>query len=312
MCPTLSVIRTGYHERSGNLVTDARCAMCGRTPLRVGVLCSDCADELIGPVTITPEQIQTYGETDTNAALIDVWGGLHPLASETVLGRTIDPPALSIIDSSISRHHARLWRTEDGWRVQDMGSKNRTHVDAASAIKPLAIKTGQQLRLGYIAFFFVEDASKIVPAPGTLRGRTVRAERRAAEAGETRAIDPMPDVSELPLAIMELQQPTGGGVGIAVIDGKRLELTLPQYELIVRLVDRMLAGADEPIETRGFLRAAELASVLSLDATKPDEDNIRQLVRRVRRACARAGIRSLIETRYAMGYRLTITPRIKS
>jgi hypothetical protein len=284
--------------------------MCARVPMRVGVLCSDCADDLISPVTITPEQIQTYGEADTTAALIDVWGGLHRLASEMVIGRSIDPPALSIVDSSISRHHARLWHSGEGWRVQDMGSTNRTYVDAASAITPLWIRTGQQLRLGYIAFYFVEDASKIVASPGTLRGRTVRAERRAASAADTRVIEAQPEVTDLPLAIIELQQPTGGGVGLVIVDGKPLELTLPQYELIVKLVDRMLASAGEPLETRGFVRPADLTGVLSLEASRPDEDNIRQLVRRVRRACARAGIRALIETRYGMGYRLTITPRL--
>jgi len=292
-------------------MSDQACAICKRSPQRVGVLCSDCADELIGPVTITPEQVQTYGDATTAAALIDVWGGLHRLASELVIGRTIDPPALSIIDSSISRHHARLWRTGEGWRVQDMGSTNRTYVDAATAVKPLAIKTRQQLRLGYIAFYFVEDASAIVPAPGTLRGRTVRAERRAT-ASDTAVVEPVPVVTELPTATVELQQPTGGGVGLVVIDGKRLELTLPQYELIVLLVDRMLASAGEPVETRGFVRSADLTGVLSLEAAKPDEDNIRQLVRRVRRSSARVGIRDLIETRYGLGYRLTITPRLKT
>ena len=292
-------------------MTDDGCPICKRSPATVGVLCSDCADELIGPVTITPEQIQSYGEADTPAAVIDVWGGLHRLASETVIGRTIDPPALSIIDSSISRQHARLWRTDEGWRVQDLGSTNRTYVDAGEAVKPLAIKTGQQLRLGYIAFFFVADASAIVPAPGTLRGRTVRAAVRLRPS-DTAVVEPVPAVTELPFATVELHQPTGGGVGLAVIDGKRLELTLPQYELIVKLVDRMIEDANGPIETRGFVRPADLTNVLSLEAAKPDEDNIRQLVRRVRRTSARVGIRDLIETRYGLGYRLTITPRMKS
>jgi len=289
------------------------CAICHRVPMTVGVLCSDCADELIGPVTITPEQIQSYGEANTEAALIDVWGGVHRLPDEIVIGRTIDPPALSIIDSSISRQHARLWRSEEGWRVQDMGSTNRTYVDAGNAVTPLVIKTGQQLRLGYIGFFFVADASSIRPAPGTLRGRTIRvgAETRAP-ASDTAVVDPVPAVTDLPLAAVELQQPTGGGVGLVVIDGKRLELTLPQYELIVKLVDRMLASAADPVETRGFVRPADLMGVLSLEASKPDEDNIRQLVRRVRRTSARVGIRDLIETRYGLGYRLTITPRLKS
>lgn len=280
------------------------CAICRRAPRHLGVLCVDCADELISPVTITPEQIQSHGVMDSGAALIDVWGGLHLLATHTMLGRTTDPPALGIFDSSVSRHHARLVRSPAGWHVQDMGSTNRTYVDARAACQPIPITTGQQLRLGYIAFFFIGDASGLAAtAPPTLSGRT---ERRAVK---TRTIEVIPARSDLPLAVIEFHQPTGGGVGVVIIDGKRVELTLPQFELVSRLVDRMRETAGDDAASRGFMRPGELTGVLSLETAKPDEDNIRQLVRRVRRACARAGISDLIESRYGMGYRLTVTPR---
>jgi hypothetical protein len=95
------------------------------------------------------------------------------------------------------------------------------------------------------------------------------------------------------------------------IEGKCLELTLPQYELIVRLVERMIARAHDDPNTRGFIASSELARHLSLEATRPDEDNIRQLVRRVRAACTRAGVRDLIESRYGLGYRLAVTPMLR-
>jgi hypothetical protein len=265
-------------------------------------------------VPITPEQIQSVGTMSATAALIDVWGGVHRLADDIVLGRTFEAPALAIIDSSISRRHARIWRTEEGWRVHDLGSTNRTTVDGHVAVQPIPIATGQQLRVGLIAFYFLADASGIVtPPPSTLTGRTARASLAALyRDGELLTADVVPTAPpELPPVVIELHQPTGGGAGVVAIEGKCLELTLPQYELIVRLVERMIARAHDDPNTRGFIASSELARHLSLEATRPDEDNIRQLVRRVRAACTRAGVRDLIESRYGLGYRLAVTPMLR-
>jgi len=295
------------------------CPICSRAPAQHGVLCEDCRDELIGPVAITAQQIAAVGPASSRAALVDVWGALHRLANDTVLGRTTDPPAISIVEPSISRRHARLWVTDGSWQVHDLGSANRTYVDGRTADRPIPIHDGQQLRIGYVAFYFLADADGLAaPAPITLSGQTAKASgtslRREAK---TRAIEipPLPDQpppsSELPVVALELHQPTGGGAGVVELEGKRVQLTLPQYELIARLVERMGAHAREAAEVRGFVSPGELAGLLSLDTSDPGDDNIRQLVRRVRRACERAGMRDLIESRYGLGYRLSVTPRLR-
>ena len=105
----------------------------------------------------------------------------------------------------------------------------------------------------------------------------------------------------------KLAEPMGGGGGVVEIDGTPVHMTLAQYELVARLVTRRLAGSDA---ADGFISSEELLSVLSLDSLRPDDDNVRQLVRRVRRVLERAGVGDLIESRYRLGYRLAVQPRL--
>ena len=110
--------------------------------------------------------------------------------------------------------------------------------------------------------------------------------------------------------LLELHEPTGGGGGIVEVGGKRLQLSVPQYELVALLVRRMIERSHEPEDVRGFFTAAELVTLLSLESAQADDDNIRHLILRVRRACEKAGIRDLIESKYRLGYRLSVTPKL--
>jgi DNA-binding response OmpR family regulator len=59
---------------------------------------------------------------------------------------------------------------------------------------------------------------------------------------------------------------------------------------------------------RGFVRSSELLASLSWDTARPDDNHLKQLVRRARRSLARAGIADVIESRHGFGYRLRIVP----
>ena len=105
-----------------------------------------------------------------------------------------------------------------------------------------------------------------------------------------------------------LQAPRGGGGGLVVIDGRPVQLTTPQYELMALLVDRMRSDAAKPDDERGFVAMTELMR-LSLDVSNPGDDHVRQLVRRVRRALLKADIGDLIEAKRGVGYRLRVVVR---
>ncbi|RLE26519.1 MAG: hypothetical protein DRJ65_05340 [Acidobacteria bacterium] len=66
---------------------------------------------------------------------------------EVVIGRS-NRAALTIPDRSLSRLHVRLFKTEDGWWVEDLGSRNGTFVDQIRADGATRINLGQTLSLG--------------------------------------------------------------------------------------------------------------------------------------------------------------------
>lgn len=76
-------------------------------------------------------------------------GQLFPLALETIMvGR--DPASdIPIDDVEVSRRHARLIRTDEGYQIQDVGSTNGTFVDGKRlAGEPQLLLPGQVIILG--------------------------------------------------------------------------------------------------------------------------------------------------------------------
>jgi DNA-binding response OmpR family regulator len=105
--------------------------------------------------------------------------------------------------------------------------------------------------------------------------------------------------------VVELAVHEDGGVaraGDTVVALARME-----FSLLTALVERRRAAADPE---RAYMPWAELAGSLEFKSTGPaDSDNVRELVRRVRRKLSTAGLDDLIGSRQGIGYRLNGTPR---
>jgi DNA-binding response OmpR family regulator len=105
--------------------------------------------------------------------------------------------------------------------------------------------------------------------------------------------------------IVELAGHEDGGVaraGDSVVALARME-----FSLLTALVERRRRAADPE---RAYMPWAELAGSLEFKSTGPaDSDNVRELVRRVRRKLSTAGLDDLIGSRQGIGYRLNGTPR---
>ena len=112
----------------------------------------------------------------------------------------------------------------------------------------------------------------------------------------------------LPEMRFRLHEPTGGGGGLIEVDGKQVQLTTTQFELMALMIRRMAAEAHQPELVRGFVRSSELIADLSWDTREPSENHVKQLVRRVRRALIKSEIGDLIESRHRFGYRLRAIP----
>jgi len=279
------------------------------------VLCEECRDELSSPIKIMPEQIQPHTTHPTMAALIDLWGRPHRLEPRMLIGRQVDGQGLAILEPSVSRHHARLTLDHHEWAVRDLGSANGTFHDDMLIASPVAVREGSRLRFGHIAFYFVEDVSQL---PSPQLGRTMTAqisplERRAATAPATFSVDPVEEEEHtdlgLPVMSFKLHEPTGGGGGLIEIDGKRVQLTTTQFELMALMIKRMAGERHQPELVRGFVRSSELIADLSWDTRDPNENHVKQLVRRVRRALQKSEVGDLIESRHRFGYRLRAIPR---
>jgi DNA-binding response OmpR family regulator len=113
----------------------------------------------------------------------------------------------------------------------------------------------------------------------------------------------------LPTMSFQLHEPTGGGGGLIEVDGKQVQLTTTQFELMALMIRRMASEEHQPELVRGFVRSSELIADLSWDTREPSENHVKQLVRRVRRALIKNEIGDLIESRHRFGYRLRAIPR---
>ncbi len=291
------------------------CPVCRQRPAEVGVLCEECRDELSSPIKISPEQIQLQNAQPMLAGLIDLWGRPHRLERETLIGRQVEGPGLAILEPSVSRNHARVVLDGDHWAVRDLGSANGTFHDDRLVDATTALKNCDRIRFGHIAFYFVTDVTHL-PAPKL--GRTLTATLKPPDLAAATVLHPFVDevVEEeeqtdvgLPTLSFKMHEPTGGGGGLIEVNGKQVQLTTTQFELMALMIRRMAGEAYQPELVRGFVRSSELIADLSWDTREPSENHVKQLVRRVRRALIKSEIGDLIESRHRFGYRLRAIPR---
>jgi len=284
------------------------------------VLCEECRDELSSPIRIMPEQLQLHGGRPTMAALVDLWGRPHRLDPRTLIGRQVDGAGLAILEPSVSRHHAHITLDGETWTVRDLGSANGSYVDDKLIDAPSVIRESERVRFGHIAFYFIADVTRLPPPRvGRTATVTIQPPRSKLVGADTAPVGSIGsadigDVEErtdvgLPTMSFRLHEPTGGGGGLIEVDGKQVQLTTTQFELMALMIRRMASESHQPELVRGFVRSSELIADLSWDTREPSENHVKQLVRRVRRALMKSEIGDLIESRHRFGYRLRAIPR---
>jgi len=93
------------------------------------------------------------GEPEAAPRLLRGRSEIRIVQQELVLGREPGRPG-SIDDASVSRRHARLTRDEHGVTVADLGSKNGTYVRGSRIAEAVALKDGDEVRIGLVTFVF--------------------------------------------------------------------------------------------------------------------------------------------------------------
>src|ERR1700738_1035533 len=65
-----------------------------------------------------------------------------------IFGRRNDCDVVLPYDSQISRSHARLIESGDGWHLEDLGSRNGTYIGKQKVVDTMPIAPGQMFRMG--------------------------------------------------------------------------------------------------------------------------------------------------------------------
>ncbi len=105
---------------------------------------------------------------------------------------------------------------------------------------------------------------------------------------------------------LRLSAPTTGGSGLVGFGETSTILGSIQFALLRLLADRATADAARPEAIRGFVRNVELIAALPWNTDHPEDNHVKQQVRRLRRALERLGVTEAIEARHGLGYRLRI------
>ena len=265
----------------------AECLRCGATTA-IGGLCRNHAEAIAVCDDITAEQIVAQPIDDPQVWLIDQWGATHGLGEIATLGRSRERE-LALLHHSVSALHAQIEAAENAVaRVIDRGSLNGTFVNG-ERVRSAKLFDGDIVGFGDLRFFFTTAP---LPAIGNDQGtgRTV----------PSKANDVLFSVRiQAADRVVELIQGSVGGIARA--DQLEIELGELEFGLLQTLVERRAERRDPALS---FVSSRELATALSFQSVDADSDNVRELVRRVRRKIKGAGLADLIESRQGSGYRL--------
>ncbi len=278
----------------------AICLQCG-TEIRLGGLCGPHAEAIATCADLTAEQIVGKTLAEASACLIDQWGNTHQLTERSLVGRLQNECAVTVLHHSISAIHAQIEqsgalgkpgeRSGASWRVVDRGSLNGTYVED-EAVRSAPLHDGDRVRFGSVTFYF---SSHRLPATRQSPGAGYTVPTKQKDIAFQAKVK-----SESGAEIALAQRAAGGIVRIA--DDTALEFARLEFALLKILAERRLESTDPEL---AFVSSQELSDLLEFKSAEADAENVRELVRRVRRKLKAEGIDDLIESRQGVGYRLS-------
>jgi len=116
--------------------------------------------------------------------------GRHwPLRQEILtIGRE---PTCDIVipDRQVSRVHAKLERDPEGFTLEDLGSKNGTHVNGAPVAGRIRLRDGDLIQVALVAKLAYVDSDATMPLAGGDELAARVAEAEAARGGRTLYVD---------------------------------------------------------------------------------------------------------------------------
>src|SRR4051812_25031741 len=273
------------------------CLCCG-SGAEVGSLCRSCAQDASPCEGLIPDHIRSNVDTTEAAAwVVDGFGAAHALAPKSTLGRNHEGEVI-ILASSVSREHAEVKRTDAGWHIRDLGSRNGTFVDGTRAQGRVTLSERTLLKIGDVALWFLaEVVHEPVPPPSMAT---------ASAGGGLVRFNIAPGATELCLV-----GTTDLGAGGAVLSRAQGEekwternLAPLEFQLMRALCARAAEEADSPSAVRGCVQTKQLARDLPFQSKYANEENVRQVVRRLRAVLGEIGVEGLLAVAPGRGYYL--------
>jgi len=276
---------------------DMGCLCCG-AGTEVGSLCRACAQDVAACEGLIPDHVRSNVEaTDAEAWVVEGFGVAHAIAPKTGIGRNHEGE-LVVLAASVSREHAELRKTETGWNIRDLGSRNGTFVDGTRVQGRVPLPPRAVLKIGDVAMWFLADLIHEPVGPvsmqtGSIVGGLVRFLTRH---------------EALELCIVGSSDPTTGGSLLSRAVGAEAwtERGLPvlEFQLLRALCARAQEEASSPSAVRGCVATKQLARDLPFQSKYANEENVRQVVRRLRVQLAELGVEAVLAVAPGRGYYL--------
>jgi pSer/pThr/pTyr-binding forkhead associated (FHA) protein len=89
-------------------------------------------------------------------------GQRWPIKNNAIVGREATCEIV-VPDRQVSRHHARVILTEEGYQLEDLGSKNGTHYNGQPLETPVLLKDGDIIQIALAQQFIFLSSDATVP-----------------------------------------------------------------------------------------------------------------------------------------------------
>lgn len=273
------------------------CLCCGAAT-EIGALCRTCAADVPPCDGLIPDHLRSNVEaTEAEAWVVDGFGFAHALATRTVAGRNQEGE-LVVLAASVSREHARLESSETGWNVRDLGSRNGTFVDGNRVNGRVPLPARAVLKIGDVAFWFLaEVAHEPIVAPSMATG--------SIAGGLVRFVT---SFGGKDLCVVGASDPTTGGSLLTRETGTEswteTGLSSLEFQLLRALCARAVEEANSPSAVKGCVATKQLARDLPFQSKYANEENVRQVVRRLRGQLGEVGADGILAVAPGRGYYL--------
>jgi hypothetical protein len=255
---------------------------------------------------LIPDHIRSNVDpTEAAAWVVDGFGAAHAIAPKTGIGRSHEGE-LVVLASSVSREHAELRRTDAGWHIRDLGSRNGTYVDGSRAQGRATLSERMLIKIGDVPLWFLAEVIHEPVAPPSMA--------TASAGGGLVRFNITPGTIELCLV-----GTTDMGAGGALLSrGNGAEtwtergLAPLEFQLLRALCARAAEEAGSPSAVRGCVQTKQLARDLPFQSKYANEENVRQVVRRLRAVLGEIGIESVLAVAPGRGYYLSCPVSVAS